>query len=255
MRGLLIKDFFCLKKQLANYAFIMVGVIVISTMFALSYNFGNIRAGFAAIMESDQNQEIDILRIARSAMLMFMLIPIACTADLLNLFTDDENASFYKVAAAFPVSIGKRVACRFLEGYLFLAVCVTVDLIMVVILSSLTDIISFGKFCGVIISFASLMLMYISIFILFVYFLGNKNITYAGVIPLLTGAVVFAAANFGKLNDFITGVNDSALLELYDRTMEFIFHKSYILFIAALIISGGCYFAAVHIAGRKRGVA
>ena len=74
-------------------------------------------------------------------------------------------------------------------------------------------------------------------------------------IPLLTGAVVYAAVNFEKLNDFITGVNDSALLELYDRTMEFIFHKSYILFIAALIISGGSYFAAVYIAGRKRGVA
>lgn len=123
MRGLLIKDFFCMKKQLVNYGFIIVGVIVISIMFVLSYNFGNIHAGFAQIMESDQNNEIDVMRIAGSAMLMFMLIPIACTADLSNLFTEDENASFYKVAASFPVSIGKRVACRFIEVYLFIVVC------------------------------------------------------------------------------------------------------------------------------------
>lgn len=255
MRGLLIKDFYCLKKQLINYGFIIVGVVVISIMFVLSYNFGNIHAGFAEMVDSGQNTEADIRQIARNAMLLFMLIPMACAADLSNLFTDDENASFYKVAAAFPVSIGKRVACRFIAGYLFIAIGVAVDLIITVILSSLTDIISFGKFCGVIVTFASCMLMYISMFILLVYFLGNGRITYANVIPLLIGAAVFVLANFDKVKDFMTGANDNALLELYDQVTEFMFHRSYILFIAAIIVSGAAYLAAVHIAGRKRGVA
>lgn len=255
MRGLLIKDFFCLKKQLVNYGFVIVGVIVISVMFVLSYNFGNIHAGFTQIVESGQNTEAVIIQMARGAMLMFMLIPIACTADLSNLFTDDENASFYKVAASFPVSISKRVACRFITGYLFIAIGVAVDLIMTVVLSSLTDIISLGKFCGVIVTFASLMLMYISLFILLAYFLGNGKITYANVIPLLIGAAIYITVNFDKLRDFITGANDSALWELYDQATEFIFHKSYILLLAAILVSGGSYFAAVHIAVRKRGVA
>lgn len=255
MKGLLIKDFFCLKKQLINYGFVIIGVIVISIMFVLSYNFGNIHAGFTQIIQSGQNTETVVTQMARGAMLMVMLIPIACTADLSNLFTDDENASFYKVAASFPVSIEKRVACRFIAGYLFIAIGVAVDLIMMVILSSLTDIISFGKFCGTIITFASLILIYISIFILLAYLLGNDKITYANVIPLLIGVAIYASANFDKLKDFLTGINDSALWELYDQATEFIFHKSYILFIAAIIISGTSYFAAVYIAERKRGVA
>ena len=255
MKGLLIKDFFCLKKQLVNYGFIIVGVIVISVMFVLSYNFGNIHAGFAQVMESEQYNETTVMRIARSAMLMFMLIPLACTADVVNLFTDDEKASFYKVAASFPVSVGKKVACRFIAAYLFIAVGVAVDVLMTVILSLMTDIISLGMFCSVIVSFASLILMYISIFILLAYLMGSKKITYASVIPLLIGVAVYAAANFGKLNDFIAGVNDNALIELYDQATEFIFHKSYILLIAAIIISGISYFAAVYIAGKKRGVA
>lgn len=255
MRGLLIKDFYCLKKQLINYGFIIIGVIVISIMFVLSYNFGNIHTGFTQIIESGQNTEAVVIQMARSAMLMFMLIPIACTADLSNLFTDDEKASFHKVAATFPISIGQRVACRFIAGYLFIAIGVAVDLIMTVILSSLTDIISFGNFCGVIITFASLMLIYISMFILLAYFLGNGKITYANVIPLLIGTAIYVSANFDRLKDFITGVNDSALSELYDQATEFIFHRSYILLIAAIIVSGVTYFAAVHIAVRKRGVA
>lgn len=255
MKGLLIKDFLCLKKQLINYGFIIVGVIVISIMFILSYNFGNIHDGFVQIMESEQNNDTDVMLIARSAMLIFMLMPLACTADVVNLFTDDEKASFYKVAASFPLSSSKRVACRFITGFLFVAIGVAVDIIMTVILSFMTDIISMGMFCNVIISFASLILMYISMCIFSAYLLGNERNTYIAVIPLLIGAAVYVAANFGKLNDFITGVNDGALLELYEQATEFIFHKSYFLFIAAIIISGASYLAAVYIAGRKRGVA
>lgn len=255
MKGLLIKDFYCLKKQLINYGFTIVGVIVISIMFVLSYNFGNIHEGFTQITESGQYTDTVVVQIASGTMLLFILLPIACTADLSNLFTDDENASFYKVAAAFPVSISKRVACRFIAAYLFIAIGVAVDLILTVILSSLTDIISFGKFFGAVITFASLMLIHISMFILLAYLLGNGKITYANVIPLLIGASIYIFANFDKLKDFITGVNDRALSELYDQATEFIFHRSYILLIAAILVSGGTYFAAVHIAARKRGVA
>lgn len=255
MKGLLIKDFFCLKKQLINYGFIIVGVIVISIMFVLSYNFGNIHTGFTEMIDSGQNTQADITMIAGNALLLFMLIPIACTGDITTLITDDENASFYKVASSLPVSVGRRVASRFIAGYLFIAIGVAVDFVMTVILSSLTNIISFEKFCGVIITFASIMMMYISLFILFVYILGKGKTTYANVIPLLAGIAAYICANFNKLKAILLDSDDSALTDLYNRTTEFMFHKSYILLIAALIISGGAYFAAVYIAERKRGVA
>lgn len=255
MKGLLIKDFFCLKKQLINYGFIIVGVIVISIMFVLSYNFGNIHAGFTELIDSGQSTETGITMLAVNALLFFMLIPIACTGDITNLFTDDENASFYKVASALPVSISRRVACRFIAGYLFIAIGVAVDLILSLFLSSLTGVVSLGKFCGVIISFASIMMMYISLFILLVYVLGKGKTTYANVIPLLVGIVVYVGPNYNRLRAFLMDSDDNALMEVYHRTTEFIFNKSYILLIAAMIISGGAYFAAVRIAERKRGVA
>lgn len=255
MKGLLIKDFFCLKKQLINYGFIIAGVIVVSIMFVLSYNFGNIHAGFTEMIDSGQNTEASINIIASNALLLFMLIPIACTGDITNLITDDENASFYKVASTLPVSISKRVASRFIAGYLFIIIGVAVDLIMTVILTSLTDIISFGKFCGVIITFASVMMAYISLFILFVYILGKGKTTYANVLPLLIGIIICVCASFNKIRAFLTDTDENALMDLYNQTTEYMFHKSYILFIAAVIISGGAYFAAVRIAERKRGVA
>ncbi|MDE6434460.1 MAG: hypothetical protein K2L07_09560 [Lachnospiraceae bacterium] len=255
MRGLLIKDFFCLKKQLTNYVFIIVGVIVISILYVLSYNFGNIHAGMIEVVDSGEAAAADVTQLTSAALLFAMLIPIACTGDITNLITADENASFYKVAAALPVSIGKRVACRFITGYLFIAIGVAVDFMMTIVLSSLTNIISFGKFCGVIVSFASIMLMYVSLFILLVYLLDKGSTVYANVIPLLIGVVIYIIANLDKLKAFLTGSDDDALFVLYDQATGFMFHKSYILFAAAVIVSGGAYFAAVYIAGRKRGVA
>ncbi len=255
MKGLLIKDFFCLKKQLINYGFVIVGVIVISVMFVLSYNFGNIHTGFTELIDSGESTETGITMLASNALLFFMLIPIACTGDITNLFTDDENASFYKVASALPVSISRRVACRFIAGYLFIAIGVAVDLIMSILLSSLTSIVSLGKFCGVIITFASIMMMYISLFILLAYVLGKGKTTYANVIPLLLGIAAYVGPNYDSLMAFLMDSDDNALMELYRRTTEFMFHRSYILLIAAMIISGGAYFMAVRIAERKRGVA
>lgn len=255
MKGLLIKDFFCLKKQLINYGFIIAGVIVISIMFVLSYNFGNIHTGFMEMVDSGQNDAESITMIASNALLLLMLIPIACTGDITNLVTDDENASFYKVASALPVSVGRRVACRFIAGYLFIFMGAAVDLTLSMILSSLTDIISFGKFCGVIITFTSVMMMYISLFILFTYILGKGKTTYANILPLLIGLLICICACFNEIKAFLTDSDDHALMDLYNKATGFMFHRSYLLLIAAVIISGGAYFTAVYIAKRKRGVA
>lgn len=255
MKGLLIKDFYCLKKQLINYGFVIVGVIVVSVLFVLSYNFGNIHARFQGLIASGQSSEARVTMIASNALLLFMLIPIACTGDITNLITDDEKASFYKVASALPISISKRLACRFIAGYLFIAIGVVVDLLISIVLSSLTEVISFTKFCGVIISFASLMMMYVSLFLLLVYVLGKGKTAYASVIPLLAGVVLYGGANYDRLIAFLTDSDGNALMGLYQRTTEFIFYKSYLLLIAALIVSVGAYLAAVLIVKRKRGVA
>lgn len=255
MRGLLIKDFFCLKKQLINYLFIIAGVVVISVLYVLSYNFGNIHDGITKMAASGEGTESAAAQMAGVALLVSMLIPIACTGDITGLIADDEKASFYKVAASLPVSLKKRVAYRFITGYLFIAIGVAVDFVMTVILSSLTNLISFGKFCGVIVSFASVMLIYISLVILLVYLLGTGSTAYANILPLLMGVVLYAAANFDKLKAFLTDSDEGALADLYYQATDFLFYKSYVLLIAAVLISIGAYFAAVYIAGRKRGVA
>lgn len=255
MKGLIIKDFFCLRRQLTNYAFILAGVIVISILYVLSYRFGNIHAGILEMTEAGQVSTTETVQIFGLGLLIFMLIPIACTGDITNLFTDDANASFYKVASSLPVSINQRIICRFFSGWLFIAIGVIIDLIMTVLLSSLTDLIPFWDFCSVVISFASLMLMYVSMLIFFMYLLGKGKAAYANVIPLIIGTFIYIMANFETLKAFFIGSEDDAVFDLYNHTVEFIKQRFYLLFIAAVVVSAGSYFASVYIAYKKRGVA
>ena len=42
MKGLIIKDVMCLKKQLTVFIFVLIGVVAVSIMYVLSAKFGNI---------------------------------------------------------------------------------------------------------------------------------------------------------------------------------------------------------------------
>lgn len=254
MKGLIIKDFFCLKKQLINFAFILAGVIVISIMYVLSYRFGNIHNGILEMVETEQITEVEIVQISSMAILLFMLIPIACTGDITSLFMDDEKASFYKVASSLPVSTKQRIACRFFAGFLFIGIGVLVDFIMIILISSLTRLISFGDFCGILISFASLMIMYISMLITLMYLFGKGKATYANIVPIAIGVVFYITVNFKEIKAFILTDDNDAFSAVYNKTVGFFKHKSYLLFLVAILISAGSYFASVYIADKKREV-
>lgn len=254
MRGLLIKDFFCLKKHIINYIFVIVGVVVISISYVLSFNNGNIHIEIAKLVESGESSQAEVMRLANISILLFMLIPFVAAGDaVISLIHDDEKAGFYKVASAMPVSIAKRVMSRFVTAYIFIAVSAVIDFLMIIVISLFTNIVSFGGFCGVIITFFSTMAIYISLFVLFIYLLGKRSVAHAEIIPLLIGVATYVLSNFGKLRAFIAG-DESVIADMYNGVMEFMFNKSYIIFIFAVVISAAAYFMAVHMAKRKRGV-
>ena len=147
----------------------------------------------------------------------------------------------------YPTSVGKRVASRYIAGLFFIVIGFAVDLVMIIVLSALTDMISLGGFLGIIVSFASLMMMYLSILILCMSLLGKGYRTYAAVIPIAVGAGVYAFFHFDRLRDI------SALPELYHETVSFMEHKSYVLFLAALLLLILSYAATVYLSKRKGG--
>ena len=46
MRGLIVKDFYCLKKQIITFCVTLFAVVILSIMFVLSSRYGNIATGY-----------------------------------------------------------------------------------------------------------------------------------------------------------------------------------------------------------------
>lgn len=125
MKGLMIKDLMCLRKQMILFAYTVAGVLALSIMFVLSVRFGNI---------ADANQTM--------------------------IFRMDGKAGFSSISSILPLSVNKRVLAKYLTVFMMFGIGVVVDIVISFVLSMFTDIISFVDFFGIIISAASLMCIY-----------------------------------------------------------------------------------------------
>ena len=116
MKGLILKDLMCLRKQLTNFCFVMAGVLIASIMYVLSARYGNMAKVGQEMLNGNATQ-VDVRNIGSMVLVMFMLLPIASVGDMLYVFLADGKAGFGKVSATFPVPLKKRMLARFLTIY------------------------------------------------------------------------------------------------------------------------------------------
>ena len=255
MKGLIIKDFYCLKKQFINYVAVIIGLVVITIMFVLSFNHGNLYISRMGMIADGQATLADTIEFANKAMIFVMLLPIACAGDLDSLFRSDHQAGFYKIAAGLPVSTAKRVASRFVTALIFVGVGALIDIIISLILSMLTDVVGFTEFANTIVSFSSLMFIYGCVVILLMYMFGTKVSGYAGIIPFIVAVAGLIIAGFDGIKRFFVYEDDSLLRQYFDYIHRLITERSYVLLLAAIITFGVIYPLSVSFAQRKKGVA
>ena len=261
MKGLMIKDIMCLKKQLTVFCYVIIGVLIVSVMFVLSHRFGNLALAGNQMMAENNMSDIEVKNIASLALLLFMFLPFAVVGDVLNIFEEDNKAGFAKVAGALPVSIPKRVLSRYLSIFALLAIGAVFDIAIAFVLSFLTDIISFGNFMGLILSSLSVMVIYSSIQIAYrVAMPGPGKGQYAQILSLLTMAVCFILIRFKKVKEIVTIIvkgqvenNDMSVERMWDL-LTVLKEKAWIVMLIAIAVMLVSLGISVTIAQRKRGV-
>ena len=255
MKGLIIKDLMCLRKQLIIFSYVVIAVLVISVMFVLSARFGNIALANESMMLENNISSIDIKNLSTWALILFMLLPVAMVGDVATLFTADGKAGFANVSAVMPLSISQRVLAKYLTVTVMFGIGVCVDL--VIILSRLTDIISFPDFCGIIISAASLMSIYGALVIVFCFLYGYGKEDYAILSTCVLMVATIIIVNLDRIKSLFAATGENAEEKAsasFDYFMNFFKQKFYILLLAAVITMVISYFASLWIAKRKRGM-
>lgn len=251
MKGLVIKDLMCLRKQRITFIYVVVATVVFAVMFVLSSRFGNLYQANQQMIAENQLSGIDVNNLSTMALILFMCLPIALVGDVATVFTYDGKAGFADVSGTLPLPIYKRVMAKYITVLMMFGIGVGVDLLISFVLSLLTDIISFADFLGIILSAASVMSIYGSLTILFCFALGYGKESYAQLTSLLVMLAVFFVVNLKKIK--VLGSSEADLSVITDF-MEFLKHQFYLLLMIAVITMVISYFGTVTIAKRKRGM-
>lgn len=256
MKGLVIKDLMCLRKQFILFAYIVVSVLVISVMFVLSARFGNIFLANQEMMAENSLTDLDITNLSTTMLMLFMLLPIASVGDFASVFEADAKAGFAKVSSVMPLPVHQRVMAKYITILSMFGMGVIIDLVIAFVLSLLTDIISFADFFGIIISAASIMSIYSALVILLCFALGQGKEDYARLLSLLCMLAAAVLANLSKLKEIVAATadgNSDGGVDYLNDFLNFFKQRSYILFVLAVLVMVISYFASVFAAKRKRG--
>ena len=259
MKGLIIKDIMCLRKQLTLFFFVMFGTVVISIMFVLSAKYGNIAVMGSQMLEIGENgmSRMDIINLANTVLMLFMILPIACVGDLVNVFIADGKAGFYKVSSVIPLPIGKRLLARFLTIFALFGLGAAIDTMLAFILSLLTDICSFGEMFSIMITAASVVSIYSAVLIFYCILLGYGREVYAQVFTVLTMIAVFVIIRFKSFKEICIRIfiNEQGFdSDTFWKPLNFIKEKGYVFFLIACAVCILSYFCSLKVAERKRGV-
>ena len=249
MKGLIIKDLLCLKKQMMTYIYIVLGVVAVAIMFVLSTKYGNL----ADVAKSIKESGIDVRLVLKVIIMFFMVLPVACMSNVSALFEHDKNASFYKVAASMPVPVEKRVLSRFLTIIAFAVVGIGIDTVLAAVISGASDVIVFSKCVCTLISIASCILMYMSA-VNMLNFFGTAPV-YSTFIPIITAVVAVIAINLRSIVRFLTSEDPVMSSDSFRKLVEIFENRCYIIVLIAAVFLTACYFISVAAAKRKRGAA
>lgn len=256
MKGLIIKDLMCLRKQMILFVYTVVGVLVLSIMFVLSARFGNIADANQTMMIENNLSAMDIKNMSTTSLILFMLLPIAMVGDVTTIFRMDGQAGFSSISSILPLSVNKRVMVKYLTVFMMFGIGVVVDIVISFVLSMLTDIISFQDFFGIIISAASLMCIYGALAIVFCFLLGYGKEDYAIIISWAAILIAAILANIKNIKVILTSIRagGSDSIDFFSDIMNFIKNKYFVLFAIAVIVMTASYFVSVRIAERERGM-
>lgn len=249
MKGLIIKDLYCLKKQIVMYAFIITGVVAVAIMFVFSEKYGNLKD---AVYEMTQ-AGIDIASVVKITVMFFMLLPLVCTGNIADTFADDKAAAFFKTAAALPVTAEKRVLSKFVTAVLFLALGLAVDIAMAAVISSVSDIIVFSKCAGVLVSLTACMLIFMSCVILLNY--AGVPSMYSTFVPLGAAGIIILAAKIKDIINALSSDDVSGIARTFRAVINALESRPHIFMIAAVSVACLGWLVSVRFAKRKRGVA
>lgn len=252
MKGLLIKDYYCLKKSLRSFLLLTIGVIIIGVMFALSMQHGNMAVVAAETAKEAGFNEATVFDMFRIAVWLVIVIPMAFVGNVVDCFKEDMRADFGKQLFSLPVSAKEIVGARYLVCMLYGFVSFVGATITALFISGASSEYPFSELMSVAVIFGSVMLAYLSFVMCFIYLLGVKHADYIQAAPILlvmVGIGIFASKKMFTMEEEVL---TSMMENMWGNVKGFVTGKAWIFLLVAVVFLVITYFASVKIVEKRR---
>ena len=236
MKGLIIKDLYCLKKSMKLFLLVTVGVILISVLFVLSTRYGNV-AAVAAEMEAEgeMNSE-DFFELVRLGVWLVLFIPLAFMGNVLDCFKADHEAGFSKVLSACPIKSTQIVGSRYITCLMYAGIGLIGSLISSLLVAIASERFSFGELLAVQFSLAGVLIAYMAVVMMLTYLCGAEKSSMIQSGPVIAAIAVAVILWARRMDSPSAGEQGLGLSGWVVKIQEFLKGNGIIFFGTALII-------------------
>ena len=256
MKGLILKDLYCLRTRMMAYVLTLVAALAIGILISLSSEYGNMRPD--AIMGDDGTVSEDDMAAYKimlgGATFLAILLPLGVGFDGIMTFSMDEKANFNDVLRTMPVKPVEIVLARFGTAYGFLLTGYVSSILIALLISPVVKIFTLAEMihAGTVLTCALAAGLGVSCCALFMW---NKKICERIFIGVFLGAyAIFAIAIVTLSNRY--GDQVDAIMNIFMDKVKILFENCLTwLMPVALLMTVVCFFVSVLIVKRKgRGV-
>lgn len=253
MKGLIYKDFLCLRKNLKTFGLVSFGMIIMGIMFLLSTQYGNVAKSF---MEVEMQSEIDQQTLTGSLCVStwFMLVlPICFMTDVAQCFREDHRVGFGKVLSGMALTDRQIVGSRYLTTLIYGGISVLVSLFCAFLITVVPVELELGNLFYGILTVASGFLLYMSLNLFLIYLFGARKANLLQILPLLVGFVLMGVM-VNKCSGMTEAELNRQMLDAGDKLMGVLQNGYKVLIPAAVVGMLLSYAGSVAIVKRRRRV-
>lgn len=250
MKGLILKDIYCLRTQLKTYIIVLVGSLVLGILISLSSEYGNLNKEVFLEENATEDDEASYNFILGGATLLAIILPMGIGVDGTRSFHMDEKANFKDVLRTLPVTPWEIVLAKFCSVYGFLLLNYLSSLFIALCLSPVVSIFTLGKMFYIATVFACLTAISAGLIVCALHLWKQKTF-----VKICVGVIIACYIGFGAVVVWLDKRyedNFDSILESFLEKGKFLFeHCLFWLIPATLAVVAVCYFLSVFIVKRK----
>lgn len=265
MRGLILKDFYCLKKSYKLILLVSLGTIYLAVMFTLSARYGNVSKVVAETAEQAKAENLlteeAFYSMYRYVIWVVLFLPLAFMGNVVDCFREDRQAGFGKLLFSLPAREKQIAGARYMSCVLYALMGILASVTAAFGVSLASDRLKFPELLSVVFTFSSILLMFVSVVMPLTYLLGVDKLDLIQVGTFVAFVTVLITVNLPAVKKIAAEIaaaengqeSSDTITELMNRANEFLTTKGTFVFLAGVLFFLVSYVCSVAILKAKGG--